>query len=226
VASAHARNVRCTQRTGGGLSRTTNQILDDAVQTLATAELGLASMESGDPAQRMAGLRNVAVFGRAVTNVLQNLRSTEPGFDEWYSPFVDEMKNDPLLRTFYQLRTQILKIGSTGTSVSVGISSLSLPRDAAKFGSPPPGATSFFVGDQLGGTGWEVPQPDGSIEKYYIDFPPEVGAVTVHLAAAPTTHLGQAIAATDVLTLGRSYVGYLSSLVGKARARFGVPRGT
>jgi len=48
-------------------------------------------------------------------------------------------------------------------------------RGGAGFGPQPPGATSFFIGDELGGTGWEVSQPDGSTEKYYIDLPEEIG---------------------------------------------------
>ena len=49
-------------------------------------------------------------------------------------------------------------------------------RGGAGFGPQPPGATSFFIGDELGGTGWEVPQPDGSTEKVlYFDLPEEIG---------------------------------------------------
>jgi len=209
------------------VSRSSDQVLRDAVQTLRTAELGLRLMETDDPEQRMAGLRNVAVFGRAVTNVLQNLRATEPGFDEWYSPFVSEMRADPLLRRFYKLRSQILKAGGTGTAVSVGISNLSLPGDVSRFGPPPPGATAFFIGDQVGGTGWEVPQPDGSVEKYYVGLPSDIGAVSVHLVDPPATHLGQPVpSGADVRSLSASYVGYLQKLVGQACARFGGGRDT
>ena len=66
--------------------KTTSQILQQAEDTLFTAALGLAHVNGNDARARVAGLRNVIVFGRAVTNVLQNLRSTEPEFDEWYKP--------------------------------------------------------------------------------------------------------------------------------------------
>jgi len=66
--------------------RNTASVLARAEQTLATAMLGLRLLKEGKPEQRTAGLWNVVVFGRAVTNVLQNLRSTEPSFDEWYAP--------------------------------------------------------------------------------------------------------------------------------------------
>ena len=55
----------------------------------------------------------MSVFGRAVTNVLQHLRSFDPydegAFDRWYEPWVTEMRTDPLLRYFYELRSAFLK---------------------------------------------------------------------------------------------------------------------
>jgi hypothetical protein len=62
----------------------------------------------------MPGLRNLIVFGRAVTNILQNLRSVVGAktFDEWYMPLQEEMRDDELLKYFYELRTEILKEGS------------------------------------------------------------------------------------------------------------------
>ena len=47
-------------------------------------QIRLAGLQSTDPRTRIDSVRNVIVFGRAVTNVLQNLRSTEGMFDEWY----------------------------------------------------------------------------------------------------------------------------------------------
>jgi hypothetical protein len=72
----------------------------------------------------LLGLFAVVVFGRAVTNALQNLRTFDrQAFDEWYGPWKQEMEEDPLLRWFYKLRSDILKgivpligfvIGSSG----------------------------------------------------------------------------------------------------------------
>lgn len=49
-------------------------------------------LRGSDAKARIAGLRNVVVFGRAVTNVLQNLPSTEREFDAWYEPHVQAMR--------------------------------------------------------------------------------------------------------------------------------------
>lgn len=80
--------------------KTTRAILQHAEDTLYTATLGLTHVKGTDPLARMAGRRNVVVFGRAVTNVLQNLRATEPDFDEWYKLHVGAMEGDELLRSF------------------------------------------------------------------------------------------------------------------------------
>ena len=200
--------------------KATVEIIKNAGETLSTVRLGLDLIRTGQPDNRMAGLRNLVVFGRAVTNVLQNLRSTEPTFDEWYAPFVEEMRSDPLLKHFYELRTEILKVGSTGTAVSTYISSFSPARDLPKFGPPPPGATSFFIGDRLGGTGWEVRQADGSVEQYYVALPGEIGAVRVHLASPPRSHLGQVLNDTTIEELSEKYFKYLESLVSSARRKF------
>jgi len=159
--------------------RTTRQIIQDAFDTLFTARLGLKQMLGADPKARMAGLRNVVVFGRATTNVLQNLRATEPDFDSWYQPHVEAMKSDALLKYFYELRSRILKEGTLGTSSSLRISGN--PHELMRRFEPPPGATSFFICDTIGGTGWEVQNGDGSVEKYYVDVPSDVPGVKLEV---------------------------------------------
>lgn len=142
--------------------RTTQTILRDTEETLNTAKFGLQDFLNGPPERKMPGLRNLIVFGRAVTNVLQNLRSTEPAFDEWYAPYQKEMSDDKIMKHIYRMRSIILKQGTLKTSVGVHIKSFS-SEDIKRFGPPPVGAKRFFIGDQIGGTGWEVELPDGTI---------------------------------------------------------------
>ncbi len=199
--------------------KTTAGVLTNAARVLATAKLGLKLVKSGDPNERLAGIHDVVVFGRAVTNVLQNLRSTDPGFDEWYAPLQEEMRADPLMRYFYELRSSILKEGVAKTQVRMKLERFS-SRDIARFGAPPPGATRFFMGDALGGVGWEVPQPDGTMEKYYVALPTDIGTIEIYLAGAPDTHLGAAVPDAEVGRLAELYLGYLQRLLDKAVARF------
>jgi len=134
------------------MDRTTKIILKEAEDTLFTARLGLDLVKGKDPKPRIAGLRNLVVFGRAVTNVLQNLRSTVGGaFDDWYQPKVEEMKKDHVLKYFYKLRSQILKQGTVNTTGSMSLSGN--PMALMKMYQAPPGAKGFFIGDTLGGCG-------------------------------------------------------------------------
>ena len=140
--------------------RTTAEILKRTEETLSTARHGLDDLITGSPQRKLSGLRNLVVFGRAITNVLQNLRGTEPNFDEWYGKYRDEMESDPLMRYFYALRTKILKEGLLETMTCVYIGRLSLPEDMSRFGPPPLNAKAFFIGDSVGGSGWEIELPE------------------------------------------------------------------
>ena len=202
------------------LNRSTADILKDAEETLKTAEHGLKDLIEGHPEKRLSGLRNLVVFGRAVTNVLQNLRSTEPAFDKWYGRYKEEMQNDPLLKYFYNLRSEILKKGVLDVSTRTSIQKLELPKDLLKFGPPPPNAISFFVGDNRGGLGWVVQLPDGSEEKYYISMPSDMGSVTLHFPDSPKFHLGKDLKGNSIDTLSRIYIEYLRQLVDSAKHTF------
>ena len=191
------------------------------METLATATLGLRDVVDGGPEKRLGGLRNLIVFGRAVTNVLQNLRSSEPSFDDWYQPFVEEMRGDPLLRYFYLLRTEILKEGKLKTGNMLHIKSFEFPKDMQRLGPPPPGAGAFFMGDQAGGSGWEIKLPNGDTEKFYVDMPRDIATSEVHLPDAPLIHKGVTISHPKIETLSQFYFNYLNALVEAARVQFG-----
>jgi len=199
---------------------TTMEILSSVQETLKTAEYGLRDLIEGPPARKLSGLRNLVVFGRAVTNVLQGLKSTEPGFDVWYQEYVNEMESDPLMKYFYELRSLILKEGILKTSVHAHIKKLELPYDMSRFGPPPPFAKGFFIGDQLGGTGWEVELPDGSRMKYYVELPSDIGSVSLHFPDPPNHHLGRNITTNTIEELSSLYIDYLRKMVREAKIKF------
>jgi hypothetical protein len=96
----------------------TTEILQQVKETLDTAECGLRMVLSDDPSLRLIGLRNLIVFGRAITNVLQQLLSVAAEFDNWYRPWVERMRADPTMAYFYKLRSEILKEGRLQTGAS------------------------------------------------------------------------------------------------------------
>jgi hypothetical protein len=88
-------------------------VLRRAGSLLRVLRLAVDDMRSTDNYRVVLGFMSVTVFGRAVTNALQHLRSfdhyEEGAFDRWYEPWVAEMRADPLLRYFYKLRSAFLK---------------------------------------------------------------------------------------------------------------------
>jgi hypothetical protein len=190
---------------------------------LEMTRLGLSDFLGSDPKRRMLGIRNVAVFGRSVTFVLQTLRSVDANaFDSWYKPHVEVMRADPLLIYFNDLRSEILKEGGPALSADLYVEHLNTSDLESVMANPPPGAKSFFIGDSLGGSGWEVGLPDGSIEKYYVQLPAAVRMqTTLHFPDPPSEHLGAVITDTSVANLCRLYVAFLSALVNEATSEFG-----
>jgi len=199
--------------------KTTADVLKRCQETLSTARFGLEDIKR-TPERRLAGLRNLMVFGRAVTNIFQNLRSIESNFDDWYTPLRKEIERDPLMRYFYTLRSEILKQGSLSVGTYAYIRSFQYPQDLKKLGPPPPNAKSFFIGDQLGGSGWEVVVENGSVEMYYVDLPGDIGQAGLHLPEAPEEHLGQKLKNKDVGYLGELYLRYLEKLIQNAKQVF------
>ena len=200
-----------------------NEVLTEARRTLETARLGLDDFLRGDTeARRTAGLRNVIVWGRSVTNVLQNLRTVieKQAFDSWYEPKQIEMRAEPMFKYLYELRSQVLKEGTHGwTTGSVDIRSMNT-QDIAK--APKlPGAEGYFMGDALGGSGWIIRRPDGTREKYYAALPATVDATTWAKFASNTTEKDLEPPDDTIEAMFKKYLSYLSSLVEEAAEVFG-----
>lgn len=189
------------------------------------------------PGQKRDIISRVAVEGRSITNILQNLRSVIYDFDEWYQPFVVEMANDPLLKFFYQLRTSTLKKGvdnvqgvhvsaKPGASISINpkgfeVKYLDANGVEQKIFHPQPADTiSKFMGDQEGGSGFIVKTPDGKEEKQYIYIPSDAADIDVFFEDPPSLHLGNTLSDQSPKHLCQLYIEYLLGLVTKADEKF------
>ena len=76
---------------------------------LRMVKQGLRDMRETEEDRILLGFLGVVVFGRSMTLVMQNLRSHDrEGFNKWYAPWQAEMKADPLMRYFYELRTTVI----------------------------------------------------------------------------------------------------------------------
>ena len=170
----------------------------------------LNDLHGPDTGQQRDLVSRIAVEGRAITNILQNLRNEnavgKAAFDRWYEPFVAEMKADPLMRFFYELRTRTLKEGDDGVEgicVSPRGGFRLSGRGIEQFASDaqgnirtialhptPPNAVGAFVANDSGGAGWEIRQPDGSTTIEYAALRPEAVEVSAILRHPPKTHRG------------------------------------
>lgn len=199
----------------------------------------MLSLESPPAGQHRDVISRICVEGRSVTNILQNLRHVVPHFDKWYKPFVDEMRNDELLRFFYKLRSDTLKKGDdTISSRSFMIDSrkhfmsisdegitiqLRLPngRYRQKFVPRPSNAISAFLCDENGGSGWVVKNADGSESKVYVEVPSEIVRASFKFDSPPRSHKGQVLTDTSANKLCELYVSYLREVVSAAEKHFG-----
>jgi len=193
------------------------KIIMNVDNTLETAEFGLRLVINKDPRFKLPGLRNVVVFGRAVTNTLQHLRSVWRDFDKWYQKYVKEMSEDPLMKYFYDLRSEILKEGSLEVLVHVKIHKFNYPEDLTRIPPPPPTVKAFFIGDNIGGSGWIVRLHDGSEEKLYVNLPSDIAEVSLHFPSSPEYHLGRKLGDSSIESLCKLYIDYLKRMVSDAK---------
>ncbi|MEN3273836.1 MAG: hypothetical protein V7636_2597, partial [Actinomycetota bacterium] len=156
--------------------RSRQKIVANTREMLAMAKVGYEDAIAHDPRRRRAGIMNMFTYGRSVTLVMQTMRNSHPDFDAWWQPYQEKFANDPLMRFANDARNAILKEGSLATSNSTYVEHLDGDKlaDFSRQHSPP-GTVSTFIGDQLGGNGWEVQMPDGSIQKVYFDLPDQPG---------------------------------------------------
>ncbi len=59
---------------------------------------------------------NLFTYGRSVTFTMQTMKSVDPSFADWWEPYQERFRNDPLMRFFNQARTDVLKEGELGAS--------------------------------------------------------------------------------------------------------------
>lgn len=197
--------------------RTVEEIIKNAEDTLQTAAYGLDDFRNLKGPKRFSGLRNFVVFGRSVTLVIQTLSNTVDDFEEWYAPLRDEMSQDKAMRYFLELRNVLLKEGTLKTRVHISINMS--PEKLKALGRPPRGATGMFIGDPYGGSGWLIPMPDGTMEKYYVDFPSDLAEIKDLFSAVPEK-FRDAIDGKDIADLGSEYINKLSQILDKCRIRY------
>jgi hypothetical protein len=194
------------------------EVIDRTEEMLGTAKRGLSDFLGNDHTRRRVGLQNALVFGRSVTLVLQNLSSAAEGFSEWYEPERAAMKESAAMRYLVELRNEILKVGKLNTGV-VAVGSFS-SEDTKRWGRPPAGTVGSFVGDQTGGSGWEVELPDGERVKYYVALPDDSNmSVYLEFSDLPVDKFPE-LKGLSAQAMVSDYIKYLEALVSRAKLQF------
>jgi hypothetical protein len=95
-----------------------------ARRTLDRAHFFLGQAAEAGAGNRVAFqhyLESAIVFARSVTFHLQKQYAHTTGFDEWYAPWQEKFKNDPLARFFTEQRNYSLKVGPLAVRKHVDI---------------------------------------------------------------------------------------------------------
>lgn len=194
--------------------------LKRAQEVLDTAYFGLQILKQSNSSQRSAGLRNVLVFGRSVTFVIQNLKSIvgEHRFNAWYQPIQDALRANPLMKYFVEARNNLEKQGRLDVSVGGIVRNFS-GSDLQKLEQPPFQASSFFMGDETGGSGWEMDIGDGETIKYYIAIPESIGQFNQVFHSLPE-NIPSELRNLPVEKLCEIYLDEMAKLVAGAKKEF------
>ena len=142
--------------------------IERAERRLKAAYWGLKQFQDATGEDKLIGLVNAVTAGRSVTWVLQKNLSDVDGFDEWYRNCREVLKNDDICSHMVEVRNKIEKEGDEGVTDYSRIDTMNseeLRRNA------PPWADRIFIGDNYGGSGFIIEQPDGEDVKIYYDFP-------------------------------------------------------
>ncbi|MGD9534812.1 MAG: hypothetical protein AB7V56_13720 [Candidatus Nitrosocosmicus sp.] len=203
------------------MTRTAQSLMNECKDILYFIKGELAELGKGPSHSKINNMRNIVVYGRQVSFILQKLRSVLPEgqFDKWYEPYKEEMKNDELMKFFVDLRNSIEKEGNTKT-INVGhIRRLDTSMLPKLMGNQHPYATSFFMGDTKGRSGWEIKLPDGTEDKIFVEIPEEVLTVKFFFQNPPKSHLDIKVETSDPFFLCQCYYEYIKKMVNDANTK-------
>jgi hypothetical protein len=163
--------------------------------------------------RRTAGFRNVVFFGAHVRRVLESLPSDGGEFDKWYKPIRREFRNSVLMKLFEQLLAEMRKREAAGIDSKARVVGFNYPADVPKLGRRPAHARELFMGDELGGVGWEVEVMPGVLEKYYAILPAAYGTVEEFLSFTAVVQTSKDPRPIDAVKVSEQYITTLEKVL-------------
>ncbi len=152
-------------------ARGSRKILGDAEHLMRLVEEGFRHLNEGPRERRFPGLRNFLVFGDATIAQMRILSSAAPVFATWFDQHEKASATDPQMIDLVKLRKAVLREPKERRDFT----KVHLASAGKEYGRRPENARAFFSGDRLGGAGWEIAIPGGTVEKYYVALPFDVG---------------------------------------------------
>lgn len=154
----------------------TKQTLSNASEAIRNMKFSLDNYKQSNNHNKIIHLRNFITTGRSVTFIIQNLKNKvgKDKFNDWYIPWQEKMSGDDVLKTFITIRNEIEKQGKLDTALNIIIEHLNSKDLQPLMENPPPFAKGFFIGDQLGGSGWEINYGNGVTEILYVELPEKI----------------------------------------------------
>lgn len=196
----------------GRVTELAKEYLHRTREVLDTAFQGYFVLKD-QPSRRTAGFRNVIVFGAAVRKVLEELPPDSVEFDKWYKPIRKEFRSSVLMKLFAELLAEIRKRDAAGVDSKARVVGFNYPADVPKLGKRPARARELFMGDELGGVGWEVELMPGVIEKYYAILPAAYGTVEEFLSFTPVVQTSKDPRPVDAVKVCEQYITTLEKVL-------------
>ncbi len=186
----------------------TSQKLEDArveIERLDAAQDGRSYREA------FAAFVN---HSRAVTNAMQKeLRHKADGFDDWYGTKEVEMRADPLLKYFHNLRVEDFHREGNRLQFST-----SFDFGAGRRLGPVPAPEAMLMSHD-DGFYWVIDQ--GTPKERRIPLKaPQLFQTQAYLVDAPTTHKDKPVGTRSPRSLCKLVLEYMESLVFEAKKRF------
>jgi hypothetical protein len=196
-----------------GVTLLAREYLSRTREALDTAFQAYYVLKDKQPLRRPAGFRNVIVFGNAVRTVLETLPSDGGEFDQWYKPIRKEFKSSLVMKLFTQLLAEIRKREASHIGKGARVVGFNYPADVPKLGKRPAHARELFMGDEIGGIGWEVEVLPGTVEKYYAILPAGYGTVDEFLSFTAVAQTSRDPASLDATRMAEQFITTLEKVL-------------
>jgi hypothetical protein len=153
-----------------------------------------------EPGKNLARIREAVTDMRRITFVLQKLKTRVDGFEDWYVGVQDELRSDPLMRYFVELRNEIEKQGLPGALAEL------YRTDTGE----PPGDVACYE-DEFGLAVNGVVRPDVGLPSGEITVP--YGIRDLRLPDPPAAHRGEPLTDLRIASLASLGLDYLEEIV-------------